>query len=73
MLITTAKVNNGVIQIDSNDLPDGTTVTLLAHEGDETFELDGAQESELLAVIAEAERGELVSALEPLSPWHSGV
>ena len=43
------------------------------HEGDETFELDGAQESELLAVIAEAERGELVSALEPLSPWHSGV
>ena len=72
MLITTAKVNNGVIQIDSNDLPDGTTVTLLAHEGDETFELDGAQESELLAVIAEAERG-LVSASEPLSPWHSGV
>ena len=66
MLITTAKVNNGVIQIDSKDLPDGTTVTLLAHEGDETFELDAAQESELLAAIAEAERGELVSASELL-------
>jgi len=64
MLITTAKVNNGVIQIDSKDLPDGTTVTLLAREGDETFELDAAQESELLAAIAEAERGELVSAAE---------
>jgi hypothetical protein len=49
MLITTAKVNNGVIQIDSKDLPDGTTVTLLAQEGDETFGLDAAQESELLA------------------------
>lgn len=66
MLITTAKVNNGVIQIDSKDLPDGTTVTLLAHEGDETFELDAAQESELLAAIAEAERGEVVIASELL-------
>ena len=64
MLITTAKVNNGVIQIDSKDLPDGTTVMLLAREGDETFELNAAQESELLAAIAEAERGELVSASE---------
>jgi hypothetical protein len=66
MLITTAKVNNGVIQIDGNDLPDGTTVTLLAQEGDEIFELDAAQESELLAAIAAAERGELVSTSELL-------
>ena len=66
MLITAGKVNNGVIQIDSKDLPDGTTVTLLAREGDETFELDAAQETELLAAIAEAERGELVSASELL-------
>jgi hypothetical protein len=66
MIITTATVNNGVIQIDSKDLPDGTTVTLLVHEGDETFELDAAQESELLAAIAEAERGELVSTSELL-------
>jgi hypothetical protein len=66
MLITTGKVNNGVIQIDSKDLPDGTTVTLLAHEGDETFELDAAQETELLAAIAEAERGALVGASEIL-------
>lgn len=66
MLITTGKVDNGVIHIDSNDLPDGTTVTLLAHEGDETFELDAAQETALLAAIAEAERGELDSASELL-------
>ena len=66
MLITTGKVNNGVIQIDSKDLPDGTTVTLLVHEGDETFELDASQESELLAAIAEADRGELLSATEVL-------
>jgi hypothetical protein len=62
MLITTGKVTNGVIQIDTQDLPDGTTVTLLAHEGDETFKLEAAQETDLLAAIAEADRGELISA-----------
>ena len=67
MLITTGKVNKGVIQIDNSDLPDGTTVTVIAHEGDETFELDPAQENELLAAIAEADRGTSVSASELLS------
>ena len=67
MLITTGKVNKGVIQIDSKDLPDGTTVTLLAHEGDETFELDPEQETELLAAIAEADRGQLISASDGIA------
>ena len=62
MLITTGKVTNGVIQIDSKDLPEGAIVTILAHEGDETFELDAEQETQLLAAIAEADRGELISA-----------
>jgi len=62
MIITTAKVDNGVIHVDSKDLPNGTTVTLLVREGDETFELDAAQESQLLASIAEAERGDMISA-----------
>ena len=66
MLITTGKVNNGVIQIDTKDLPNGTTVTVLAHEGDETFELNATQEAELLAAIAEADRGELISSSELL-------
>ena len=66
MLITTGKVNDGVIQIDTKDLPNGTTVTVLAHEGDETFELEAGQEAELLAAIAEADRGELISASELL-------
>ena len=66
MLITTGKVNDGVIQVDTKDLPEGTTVTVLAHEGDETFEVDAAQEADLIAAIAEAERGELVVASEVL-------
>jgi len=66
MLITTGTVTNGVIQIDGKDLPDGTTVTLIAHEGDETFELNSEQETQLLQAIAEAERGELIEASELL-------
>jgi len=66
MLITTGKVNDGVIQVDTKDLPEGTTVTVLVHEGDETFELDAAQEADLIAAIAEAGRGELVVASEVL-------
>ena len=66
MLITTGKVNNGAIQVDSKEIPDGTTVTLLAREGDETFELDDVQERELLAAIEEADRGELMSAAKVL-------
>ena len=62
MLITTGKVTNGVIQIDNKDLPEGTTVTILAHEGDETFELDPEQENKLLAAIAEADRGDVINA-----------
>ena len=66
MIITNGKVNDGVIQVETKDLPDGTTVTVLAHEGDETFELDAAQEAGLIAAIAEAGRGELVDASEVL-------
>ncbi len=66
MLITTGRVNDGVIQVDTKVLPDGTAVTVLAHEGDETFELNATQEAELLAAIAEAEQGEIVSASEVL-------
>ncbi len=70
MLITTGKVNEGMIQLDSQNLPEGATVTVLAQEGDETFELDATQEAQLLAAIAEAERGELVSASEVLQQIH---
>ena len=66
MLITTGKVNEGMIQLESQNLPEGTTVTVLAREGDETFELDAAQEAELLAAIAAAERGEVVTVSEVL-------
>jgi predicted transcriptional regulator len=40
---------------------------VLTREADETFTLDAAAEAELLASIAEADRGDLVPAAEVLN------
>ena len=62
MLITTGKVHRGAIEVDAKSLPEGAKVTVLAQEGDETFELGPEGEAKLLASIAEAARGETVRA-----------
>jgi hypothetical protein len=61
MLITTGKVLDGTIKLDTQSLPEGAIVTVLVPEGDETFELLPAEEAKLLAAVAEAERGETTS------------
>lgn len=66
MLITTGTVHNGTIKLDEPNLPEGTLVTVLAPEGDETFELAPEEEAKLLAAIAEAERGETTNAADIL-------
>jgi 3-dehydroquinate dehydratase len=60
VLITSGKVKNGAIQLDGVNLHVGKIVTVLAHEGGETFEMDGDQEAELLAAIASADRSDFV-------------
>lgn len=66
MRVATATVQDGTIKLDELDLPEGTLITVLAPEGDETFELDPAEEAKLLAAIAEANRGETISASDVL-------
>lgn len=66
MLITTGKVLGGTIKVDVQGLPEGAVVTVLASEGDETFELAPEEETKLLAAIAEAERGEATNASDVL-------
>lgn len=66
MLITTGKVLGGTIKVDAQSLPEGAVVTVLAPEGDETFELAPEEETKLLAAIAEAERGEATNASDTL-------
>jgi hypothetical protein len=66
MRVTSGKVVAGRIVVEGEPLPDGSIVTVLSRESDESFELDPAAEAELLLSLAEADRGELISAEEVL-------
>lgn len=62
MIITTGRVHNGRIEVDSDSLPEGASVTVLPREADETFDLNARHEARLLTIIAEAEGGEVGNA-----------
>ena len=47
--------------MEGEPLPEGLVVTVVAREDDETFEVTPEDEEALLAAIAQAERGEVVS------------
>jgi hypothetical protein len=69
MRISSGKVVSGRIVVEGEPLPDGTTVTVLAREAEESFELDAVAEAELLLSLAEADRGELIPAEEVLKAF----
>ncbi len=66
MQITTGTVVGGKIIVEGDPLPEGAVVTILARETDETFEVPPELEAELLESIAQANRGETISAEEVL-------
>jgi hypothetical protein len=66
MKVTSGRVVSGQIVVEGEPLPDGSIVTVLSREVDESFELDPTAEAELLLSIAEADRGELIPAEEVL-------
>lgn len=59
MRVASGKVVDGRVELDS-DLPEGTPVTVLAPDGDETFEADPELEKMLLDSIAEGDRGQTI-------------
>ena len=61
MKVITGKVVAGRIVTEGDSLEEGATVTVLAPEGDETFQLDADAEAALLAAIGEVDRGEVIS------------
>jgi hypothetical protein len=61
MQIASGRVIDGRVVIDG-ELPEGAEVTLLALDGEETFEVDAELEAVLLESIAQGERGETISA-----------
>ncbi|MDQ3396257.1 MAG: hypothetical protein M3511_00575 [Deinococcota bacterium] len=67
MRVATGKVVAGKVVIEGEPLEEGSAVTVLLPEDNETFELALAEEVALLAAIAEADRGEVVSGEQVLN------
>ncbi len=68
MQIATGMVIGGKIVVDGVALTEGAVVTVIARGADESFALDQRQEDELLAAMAELERGEYVTLAELMPP-----
>jgi hypothetical protein len=67
MQVFTARVRGGVIvPEDGVTLPEGTTVTVVADLETGVFETTPEEERELLESIAEADRGDVITAAELL-------
>jgi hypothetical protein len=64
MKIATGKVVDGKVVLEGVALEEGASVTVLARDDEGGLELTPEQEAELLLSIAEADRGETVSADE---------
>ena len=67
MKVATGKVVGGKIVLDGVSLNEGTSVTVLATDDEGNFDLTPDQERELALSLAEADRGETVSADEVLA------
>ena len=70
MKVATGKVIDGRVVVEGAPLDEGATVTVLARDDDEAFEVSPEEEAALLLAIGEAERGETMSGealLEGLS------
>jgi hypothetical protein len=67
MRVATGKVVAGKIVVEGPPLEEGATVTVIATEDTETFELGPVEEAALLASIAEADRGDLLDGAELLA------
>jgi len=60
--VATGRVVDGKIVVDGEVLEEGTVVTVLAADDEESFTLSPDQEQALRLAIAEADRGEGVEA-----------
>lgn len=66
MQIASGRVVGGRVELDG-ELPEGATVTVIAREADETFDVDADTEQILLRAIEQCERGETMSMVDLLS------
>ena len=61
MKVATGRVIGGKVVLDGEPLAEGSVVTVVAREDDEAFDVSSEDEQALLAAMAQAERGEVVS------------
>jgi hypothetical protein len=61
MQVATGTVVDGKIILEGVALPEGALVTVLTRGADEGFTLSASQEDELLASMAEIERGQFLT------------
>ena len=66
MQISTGTVVGGKVVVEGVPLVEGSVVTVLAREAEQPFSPSMKDEDELLAAMAEVERGEFISAEELL-------
>ncbi len=64
MQLATGTVVDGKVVVEGDPLPEGSVVTILAREADETFEVPLELEAELSESIAEADRDDTLPADE---------
>jgi hypothetical protein len=61
MKIATGKVIGGKVVLEGEPLKEGSVVTVVAPEENEPFDVSPEEEEMLLAALAEADRGEVIS------------
>jgi len=61
MKVATGKVVGGKIVVEGEPLAEGSVVTVVAREDDEAFDVSPEEEKMLLAALAQADRGEVIS------------
>ena len=64
MQLTIGIVVGGKVIVEGDPLPEGTVVTILARDNEETFDVPAELEADLMESIAQADRGETISADE---------
>jgi hypothetical protein len=67
MKVITGTVMHGRIVVEGAPFSEGEKVTILGHDGNETFRVSAEEKRQLLASVAQADRGEFVDGEELLS------
>ena len=61
MKVATGKVVGGKVVLEGEPLAEGSVVTVVARDDEETFDVSSDEERALLQAIAQADRGQVVS------------